>query len=310
MEFSNRVTLIGLDLWGRAGVAPGWRYRVTERAGPRLAASPLLGKLPNGCTVDCDIADHVQRHIFFWGVYEPVEAYIFSKMVKPGYVVIDAGANVGQYTMLASTAVGRTGHVHAFEPIPGNLTRLNRNIAANQLTNVSVHPIALWNESTELDFGQAAEPVGENHGSYGFGRHSASSHLRVPAGRLDDYVRASGVERCDVIKMDIEGSEAAALEGASETLSRFSPLILLELNRDAAFAAGSSVERVFELLSSRGYTLWRISIDGLVPLTNVRAIAQDNVVASGGPLPAELKKIPPLKSILRWARTVRRSGVK
>ena len=96
-----------LKAWGSSAKAPGLWYQAVERWGTRCGAGKQwLRRLPNGLVMSCDLRDHVQRQIYFQGCYEPVEAYLFCKLIKPGMTVIDAGANVGQYTLLASTSVG------------------------------------------------------------------------------------------------------------------------------------------------------------------------------------------------------------
>ena len=89
------------------------------RCGPRLAETEFQrAVLPNGCSMHCDLRQHVDRHIYYLGAYEPVESYLFTRLLQPGMTVIDAGANIGQYTLLAATAVGSRGTVHCFEPVP------------------------------------------------------------------------------------------------------------------------------------------------------------------------------------------------
>src|SRR5262245_29727177 len=108
-----------LRAWGRWGRAPGWYYQVSERWAPLIAnGRSLEATLPNGCRMQCDLRDSIQRAIYFFGAFEPLDSYLFLKLVRPGMTVIDAGANVGQYTLLASQAVGSEGHVYSFEPIP------------------------------------------------------------------------------------------------------------------------------------------------------------------------------------------------
>src|SRR5437016_14587639 len=92
----------------------------------------------------CDGSEGIQQSISFFGVYEMPSAYLFAKLLRPGMTVVDAGANVGQYTLLAATGVGPTGDVHSFEPVPSVFDVLEANVAHNQLLNVRLNRAGLW----------------------------------------------------------------------------------------------------------------------------------------------------------------------
>ena len=205
---------MALRTWARVGKSPGLYYQVVEKFGAGLASGPLKTRLPNGCVMQCDVTDHVQRHIYFLGVYEAIEASLFCRLLKPGDTVIDAGANVGQYSLLASTQVGPSGQVHAFEPVPRNFAALSRNVQLNNLSNVRLNQIALWNEPSELVFERPEEPD-SNNGSFGAinpGNAASTNQTRVtvPAIPLDQYVEENQLASVDFIKMDIEGASLSS----------------------------------------------------------------------------------------------------
>ena len=83
------------------------------------------------------------------GAYEESEARLFEQSIRPGDVVVDIGANIGYYTLLAARAAGPQGHVYAFEPERGNYGLLTRNLAENGYTNVSAHDTAVMAQSGE-----------------------------------------------------------------------------------------------------------------------------------------------------------------
>jgi hypothetical protein len=85
-----------------------------ERLAPKLARARMETRLPDGSMMRCDFSDIVQRQIYFGGLFEPIEAYLFLKMLGPGMTAFDVGANCGQYTLLAARAVGALGY-RAFE---------------------------------------------------------------------------------------------------------------------------------------------------------------------------------------------------
>jgi len=311
----NDIFRRALRAWGLSGVQYSRFYRTMEAFGPRLGSEhPLLAYLPTGDRVECDIRDHVQRHIYFQGVYEPIEAYLFSQLASPGNVVIDAGANIGQYTLLASAAVGPTGTVHAFEPVPQNFVRLQKNISINGKTNVRLNRNALWHATADLQFGLPAGD-GPNDGSYSAGAvaDSIAPVVSASAVRFDDYARDNGVNRVDLVKMDIEGAELSALLGMAEVLQRDRPTILMEVNRSACFSLGYDPQDLWEFLVLRlGYTAWQIghSATSWRPVPDPANISQANVLFSPAELPNSVAGGWSFARCLRWANSgfLRRSG--
>ncbi len=259
--------------------------------------------------MQCDVTDHVQRHIYFLGVYEAIEASLFCRLLKPGDTVIDAGANVGQYSLLASTQVGPSGQVHAFEPVPRNFAALSRNVQLNNLSNVRLNQIALWNEPSELVFERPEEPD-SNNGSFGAinpGNAASTNQTRVtvPAIPLDQYVEENQLASVDFIKMDIEGAEPFLLQGARRTLERFGPPILSEVRPDVLARLGSTVKDLEALLNDLGYHAWVISADSQEAgrLEHLSDLPDPNVLLYRGPEPPAGLTAAPLKTALRWARS-------
>jgi len=292
---------------------------VIEKFGTLLAPVKLFNAvLPNGMVVSCDLFDHVQRQIYYWGVYEPVESWIFTNLVKPGHVVIDAGANVGQYSMLASTLVKPDGAVHAFEPAQINRLKMAMNLVRNRVANVRLNDLALWDLPEELLMSlDLADQKQRNFGAFAASKKSAVDEPltvlsnSVAAIRLDDYVQEQGLTAVNVIKMDIEGSETRALNGARATLKKYRPLILMELNQQAARSQGGELVDLWRLLvDDLKYDLYPIE-PGLIPpvrLNSLNGIVRMNVIAvpAESPKPAVLESPIQLKPILAWARTVQR----
>lgn len=95
-----------------------------EMTAPLYAASgPQVCELPGGARLSADLDEHVQRFIYFFGVYEEGTVRWFRETLRPGMVVLDIGAHVGQYSLIAAGAVGPNGRVHAFEPNPSSYRR-------------------------------------------------------------------------------------------------------------------------------------------------------------------------------------------
>jgi FkbM family methyltransferase len=152
------------------------------------------------------------------GTYERPVQELFRRHVRPGSVVLDVGANVGFYTLLASKLVGPAGHVHAFEPLPRNLHFLEKHVELNGLSNVTVQPIAISALSGHAQFHTTT------HAS--MGRLGSAGDLDVVTASLDDLLASGRIPLPTFIKMDIEGAESGALRGAATLLSQ-SPLTIV-----------------------------------------------------------------------------------
>ena len=288
-----------LRVWSRTGLRHGWFYRAMEAYGPGLAETePIPSRLPTGQTIACDLRDHVQRHIHFQGVYEPLEAYVFHRLLRPGMTVVDAGANVGQYSLLASAAVGPTGRVHAFEPVPETFARLERHVAASCATNVVLRRAALWREAGVLRL-RLPDGMTDNSGSFAV---DADGEITSAAVRLDDLVRDASIGPVGLVKMDIEGAEVAALEGMAGMLARDRPILLLEVHRAALGRLGAAPRDLWAaLVDGLGYSAWSIGVGGWRPAASADGIVQENVLFTPGPLPAIVTGACRLRRALRWA---------
>lgn len=302
--FLRRVLRGGMRRWAHTAIRGGWFYQRMESLGPRLGeTTPLEGRLPNGARVDCRLDDHVQRHLYFYGAYEPLEAFLFTRMIALGDIVVDAGANIGQYTLLASTAVGPTGRVHSFEPVPATFRMLTEHVTHNGFTNVNLNHAALWHEETTLDLGLSDDMVG-NIGSFSIGTKTGPQMVRSKAIKFDDYAVEHISGRVAVIKMDIEGAELFALRGMRRTLEKDRPLILSEINQAACVRLGYTARDLWNLLAGElGYRVWRIGNTSAdwTELAAPDGIVQANVIFTPGALPPSLTAPWTLKGAIRWA---------
>jgi FkbM family methyltransferase len=281
-------------------------YQLVNSYGHLLAASEdLETRLPNGCVARCDLRDHVQRNLWLAGVYEPVEAFLFTRLLRPGMIVIDGGANIGQYTLLAGTAVGREGAVHSFEPLPVNFDRLSRHVLLNGLRNVTLNRAALWRDERVLSF-ELPDTCSNNNGAYRARTAvDARTEHAVQALTLDCYANKRWLRSVDVIKLDVEGSEFNALMGARHVLRDHRPYVLMEINRSALKAAGSSLEELWSIVTDLGYHAWLIGSSAADSgrLDNFTGIEQSNIILYVESLPREIRFGWTEKTCLAWARS-------
>jgi FkbM family methyltransferase len=195
----------------------------------------------------------------FFDVADP-ELAVVQEALRSGDVFVDAGAYHGWYALMASRVVGDSGCVLAFEPNPDAYALLTRNIALNDAMNVRAFNIALFS---------TAGPVWLYRGS-GDGLDSALADVpgsmrreQVMANRLDDVLAEAHVERVNVMKLDVQGSEVDLLRGATQVLRRSRPMLAFEVYPDAAHGLGVSYHHAWDLLKDLGYTCFQL-IDGLL----------------------------------------------
>lgn len=149
----------------------------------------------------------------------PIKGYELYRKLQEGDIVVDAGAFTGDYTIYAARKVGKKGRVIAFEPDPENGMILKRNIEHEKIDNVIIVPKGLWSKNTVLEF----------RGTDGVRSSLASSegNTSINVVKLDDELEKMGVNKVDVIKMDIEGAEIEAVKGAIETLRKCKPFLVI-----------------------------------------------------------------------------------
>ena len=175
-----------------------------------------------------DLASYIDWTIYFYGAYEPgLLAFLrdCAATTGPGSVFVDIGANTGQHALFMASRVDQ---VHAFEPWPEALDRLEKNISLNALSNVTVHQFGLGEENGTVSF---HSPASSNLGTGSFRAdvNATPSVGVLSVRRGDDVFAASGLDRMDIVKIDVEGFELKVLSGLRETLARFRPVIVLEL---------------------------------------------------------------------------------
>ena len=178
----------------------------------------------------------------------PLERFLLSYL-KDGMTYFDVGANNGYYYSLKVARAVKGCRVFAFEPDPRILLHLRKNIAYNDLQNVTVVPQAL---SNFVGSARLTACLGASNFLVKLDQTSLPT-IEVECSTLDRFLAHSGVDRVDLIKVDIEGGEHDFLEGSRATLLRFKPVIVLELNLSLLSRSGSTVSAVESLLSEMGY---------------------------------------------------------
>jgi len=181
--------------------------------------------------------------------YEPELAYL-ERILSPGKVFIDVGANFGVYTLVASRLVGTTGKVIAFEPTAQSFAILQQNIELNHFSNVRAFQVALAQSRSRAWLYHGRDPVGN---SLRKDPLCGSDGEEVQIEKLDQVLEENGIGGVDAIKIDVEGAEALVLQGAIRCLTTRRPIVIFEFNPRCAERFGLSPYAARDFLKSLGY---------------------------------------------------------
>jgi len=190
------------------------------------------------------------------GTWEPSMVRVLKREIRRGDVVLDVGAHIGYYTLIAAKLVGREGHVFAFEPDSSNFSLLTKNIQANHLKNVTLIQKAVSNRTGKIKLHLSEKDSLFHSVVY---EEVGKQTIEVDTVCLDDYFR-NCERKVNFIKMDIEGAEPLAIEGMRTLLEKSDNLkIVMEFNPFALRRAGIVPESHLESMLSYGFTLRMLS---------------------------------------------------
>jgi FkbM family methyltransferase len=226
-------------------------------------------------------------NLFCFGNYEPELRDLFRNYVPEGGVVVEVGANIGWHLLLFCKLAGSAGHVHAFEPNRSVYDEMCRNLALNQVKNVTTWNCALSSEpGTAIFQGVAVNEHGAGNGHLVFWGPSASS----PAGAEVRVETLDGLNlplsRLDLMKIDVEGAENEVLTGAFRTIEHFLPVLVFEHLEDFNGRANGDNAGVVSRLSGLGYQFHAICSRGSTrPLEAVTGYSGDVLALPPGKSP-------------------------
>ncbi|MCI0403373.1 MAG: FkbM family methyltransferase [Acidobacteria bacterium] len=192
------------------------------------------------------------------GSYEPETTHVIEAVLRQGMSFVDVGAHIGYFTLLAARAVGPEGRVYAFEPVEATCQMLRQNLAVNDLAGrviVVRQAVADGRRRVRLHISQP-----QSVSSYIEDDPCLSgSSEEVDTLSLDEFFGSLGWPPVHFVKLDVEGSEMAALRGMRELVNR-NPNLKLVFEYHAAHLGRRRVspEQLFELLQGHGFRRFRI----------------------------------------------------
>jgi FkbM family methyltransferase len=168
---------------------------------------------------------YIGRSLDLYGEWSEGEISFFRQVIGPGTVIVEVGANIGSHTVPLAQMAGPGGWVLAFEPQRILYQTLCANLALNNIPNVDGRNVAVGKEA-----GKIIVPALDYHRDNNFGGvalEGQKSGERVPLITVDSL----GLDKCDLLKVDVEGMEQDVVEGAIATINRCRPLLYVENDR-------------------------------------------------------------------------------
>jgi FkbM family methyltransferase len=181
----------------------------------------------DGMLMHVDTRSFLEWYIFFYGAFRPRVSKLINRMLQPGQVAIDIGANVGMHSIIMANRVGATGKVVVFEPDSHPLGRLRQNVALNGLDWVTTVQAAISARTETRTFYLHDDSIG-NYANASLvaanvGKDTPSTQMQVYA--LDDWLQDNPLPRLDLIKLLAQGEEFNALQGMKGAIERHRPKI-------------------------------------------------------------------------------------
>ncbi len=247
-----------------------WRIVIWLREHSTILAEcrPISIMTAFGFRMNVDPKDFVSRHIIVNGTYEEMCGILIRDILEAdsckNTCMIDVGANIGYFTLLASHVLGSDGVVHAFEASPHIYAQLEKNVLLNSSSNVVMHRQAVTDKCGHIMFSTAScDHLGLST-IRDIGTLACSKDV-VETVDLDSLYRQ--MPRVSLVKIDVEGAEYLVVNGMQGLLRQHHPYVIMELSDSFLREVCGNAKELCSLLRESGYSLHEVVWDGIVPLS-------------------------------------------
>ena len=210
---------------------------------------------------DTEVSETIKRD----AIWEPDETALLVNLLKKDQIVLDIGANIGNFSLIAASLVGAQGQVLAFEPDPTNYGLLKKNIRLNQQSQILPVQVALSNESSEGFLYLNADNLGDHQL---FAKDNDREKVKISIKRGDDALPSRMIS-VNFIKIDTQGSEFHALQGLATTITNSLPTLtmLLEFWPNGLRQSGISGHQLLDLLMGFQFEFYLLKHSSLIPIS-------------------------------------------
>lgn len=220
---------------------------------PENPVAPFQTKHP--FRLKANLANPEHQYLYFYGTHD--ERHVVAKLLKiirPGDICWDIGANIGFYTCLLAAQVGDNGTVIAYEPASRTYGYLHENVSLNQFTNVTLVNKGLGDKQAQRHLYYSEAGLAEGTASLKYTTGRAASE-RVTLDTIDNLTRELPIP--DFIKIDVEGYQLEVLRGGEDCLKTYAPLIMAEL-KDVGETNRTDFSEIEQYITDLGYSLYEI----------------------------------------------------
>jgi FkbM family methyltransferase len=231
-----------------------WIYRSRMRH-EKSPAWRTITNFDRNIRLRVDISRRMGAILYWTGFHELREMLFLHRVLKPDWMMIDAGANQGEFTSFAAKRL-TGGKVIAYEPVTAWFESLAENVRLNSFRNVILRKTGL-SDSHGMSpvYSTPSDSANEGTGSLFATQVTDRPIETIEVTTLDKEVSDLGLSRVDLIKLDIEGAEWPALRGAAETLRAFRPILLMEIDERLCGRAGYESSDLIGWLGESGYRM-------------------------------------------------------
>lgn len=254
-EIVGRLAMHAARTYIRHAPTPTGKARLFDRVSWRPHHGH--GRTVDGVEMHLDTASTVDRHIWYFGLWEPAQTEWLRRSLGPGDGFVDVGAHSGYYSLLASRLVEGGGRVTAIEASPSICDLLRRNVEANEAANVRVLHMAAAREAGELAVYRHPDP-GRSRTSARFGM---APEATVPARPLSDVLTRDEWRHVRLVKIDVEGAEPGVIAGMEPLLyeAREDLEVLLEFTPAICDLSGDSAGELLDIMERHGFHAYRLA---------------------------------------------------
>lgn len=241
----------------------------------------------DGLNYKLDLSRVVDLGIYLGG-WEPMTIKFLKRVLKPGDVVVEAGANIGAHSLLIGKLVAPYGHCYAFEPTSYAYNKLLANIACNHSCNLLVTP-----EKHCLTNHQMEMPITQIKSSWSTDEKLPNSENisgSASAVSIDTYVLAKKIQRFDLLKIDVDGYDYKVLCGAAEAIRMYRPKIFIELAEFTLKEQNDSVQDILSFMHNLDYTGFYVDGKKILDYNEVLSISGPTSHIDAIFLPRELSQ--------------------
>jgi FkbM family methyltransferase len=226
-------------------------YRVADRYG-----RPFVWRMQNGALLALSPRELLHDFTVGWScfherVWEPHVEAALRRLLRPGDTAYDIGANIGYFSAVMADAVGPTGRVFAFEPVPETFERLDQCRELNGFSQLTPLKLAVGESDTSVEVAISRSSLGQAS-IYDQPNEVNPFFVRVAMRRLDDLLIGGDLSPPALIKMDVEGHELPVMQGARQLIAEHLPALIFELNAAMSRKAGWTSSQIAALLRECG----------------------------------------------------------